>query len=1150
MKDNHPKSKKSRGFALISTIIIMSLLLLVAFGVINLSSVEARSNRTNRSNETAKANARLALMIAISELQEAVGPDQRITASGKHHFENPSHSHITGVYRSWGEDFDPLSRKTIDYDKEKRSEKDGGRFLNYLASNQDREALEYLNFADTGSFIDPVTLLGKNSLSAGAPVSDYLKAGKIILENSGAYAWSVMDDGQKARIDMNMQNFTDSTSIAEQSAVLGGAQRTALEKIQPDFNPVENTADKLLTLGQSNIGSKIDMKQFTHDLTTWSSSPMTSVTEGGLLRDLNLMTDLPKLPSAYLGKKIYSGGEKGIAPSDPNWNKIHSYSSLYKKMQSSTKPSIQAEVPQDYTPYSDKFEAELKPSSGIVLTPKIAKLQIVFSLLSRQMHQHWEPFFLKKTKDPRRRYLLHMVYSPIITLHNPYNVELKFDSMKLQFHNVPIAFKFFRNKKAQTHKFIPFNQLFKDQSEDSKTNKSFTMILKGKSTSDVPGGTITMKPGEVRVFSPYLPPGLTWHKDQRGDGVVYFDWRNDKTADFTAISGWRSETFGFDIDWITPANIDLPDNNDKTGVFSLRITDHIKVEYLPIAGTAAKNKFIISSEIMSGGKFKKSSLIKFNFGNKLAKILPAPDKKKYQYPQVGETPLTTWRIIQYSHTPIADYERIRAFCVFSAYAKTAKGGTIGGEEGRHAAKAWKFTSSSSPVVSIDYSKEHSAHHSHELNLEPLPGSADNYIEVDSQDRGNFITGHSPLNGIKFGTHYELPIAPIQSIAQLQHAGLANSGYLPKFDHPVANSSAHPLMPANKVKHLGKSGYDLLDHSYLLNHHLYDRFYCSSISAYKGGLFGKKGRDTKTVLRDYLRYNKPILNRQLIARVTGNKDVEAIVTEVTHPQEGYLKIANYQMMKGRFNINSLSIPAWKIILAGAYKNSFPVYDAKSGTVKTATNKAGALFSRFRLPNAMSNVNDKRARWAGYRELTDTQLEALATRIVAEVKERGPFLSLSEFVNRRLAGDAEMLNKGALQAAIDKTDINDVYKTDGIIITDAHIADHEYENPSAALGSSAAGAPGFLSQADLLTTLGNSISARSDTFTIRAYGETKGDNGEIVARAYCEAVVQRSPDYLDSDDENHISTAQLTSEINEKYGRKLFIVSFRWLSQDEI
>ena len=56
--------------------------------------------------------------------------------------------------------------------------------------------------------------------------------------------------------------------------------------------------------------------------------------------------------------------------------------------------------------------------------------------------------------------------------------------------------------------------------------------------------------------------------------------------------------------------------------------------------------------------------------------------------------------------------------------------------------------------------------------------------------------------------------------------------------------------------------------------------------------------------------------------------------------------------------------------------------------------------------------------------------------------------------------------------------------------------------------------------------------------------------MTARAWCEAVVQRFPEYLDEGDAPETTYAELTSEINETYGRKIRIVSFRWLNDNEI
>lgn len=93
------------------------------------------------------------------------------------------------------------------------------------------------------------------------------------------------------------------------------------------------------------------------------------------------------------------------------------------------------------------------------------------------------------------------------------------------------------------------------------------------------------------------------------------------------------------------------------------------------------------------------------------------------------------------------------------------------------------------------------------------------------------------------------------------------------------------------------------------------------------------------------------------------------------------------------------------------------------------------SRFTLPNAAGAKTDEftsdqteflRKRWEGARSLTAKEIEELANKIVLEVRQRGPFLSLGEFVNRRLESGGNGL-KGALQDAIDQTSINDSFKT---------------------------------------------------------------------------------------------------------------------------
>src|SRR4029078_7495744 len=101
------------------------------------------------------------------------------------------------------------------------------------------------------------------------------------------------------------------------------------------------------------------------------------------------------------------------------------------------------------------------------------------------------------------------------------------------------------------------------------------------------------------------------------------------------------------------------------------------------------------------------------------------------------------------------------------------------------------------------------------------------------------------------------------------------------------------------------------------------------------------------------------------------------------------------------------------------------------------------------------------------------------------------------------------------------------------------------PEAERGAAAYGIPGYVKQADILTPIAPLLSARSDTFIIRGYGEKTNATGTtVVARACCEAVVQRSKNYVDPS--LNMTALPVTGSINAIFGRHFEIVSFRWLS----
>jgi len=1227
----------------------MVLLSILAIGMLSLATVELRSLSRSDNAALARANAMLALKLAIGELQASAGLDQRVTAPGGILGDSTDQQRITGVWKA--NRLGPNSSDS-DFTKTKKT----NQFVKWLVSSPDRSKLEIEDFAKTspGSGTSVVDLVSAANLDDPKLV---VKAQKVRIRKTpgadptGSYAYAVLDEGVKARV--NLGTLSPAGSFASKSTALGSGQRPLLDGI-PGIGSVAAANVDLDNPGGRSLTSKMvslptaefaygstpnALKRKIHDLTSTSVGVLADVANGGLKRDLNSLADMKStggLPSEYANQKIYQQSFGTSIISDPSWDRALAWAGIFNNpnftkqtVAGTSVPTLTASAPAGWTAgtgkssggYTNPASATLSliDPPGAVLLPSVAKIQMSFALAARDIYRYndgdpklaantegvnpglhgpWDNIFQEDLNQSKKKvespydYLLHMIYSPIITLHNPYNVPLSFSDLRVEFVNVPFAFQVFKNGIPQTTAPVPFAQMYGNTTAGGQS-KRFGLKL-GVDSAGNPKPEILL-PGEVKTYSPNLPPDRSWQTEVTAQTKVFWDWGNrnmeddrenkNTTATDTSrgngIAGWNGTSVGYDLDFLCPGSTKAYTvETYGTSKFSrwdgvpLKKGDSIYVESTPMPDPKlSEKKFSVEMTLASGIATKSRStalIFSFNDPNDVPEVMmsknPQAKNLRIRAPKGTDT-WSTDQLFDHSTVTLRNIKNTRPIALFSAYAKTTAGGDPSGEEGIWVAKPFSFQNHTSVAIEQKLKSGHPSHYSHELALTRFPELGIGIQE--GTNRAKFITGHSDFRGRHFGSIYDVPLAPMQSLVSLNTAQLAAGTYLPHFSAPVGNSYAHPLLPASSVLIGGAAGYEYADHSFLLNVALFDTYYCSGLQSHASAAMDGDGKTRPALVSEFIAASEPgqslpspLPDPHLKAFFPGGMS-SADATAALNGNEGYRNAASIQMVEGAFNVNSVSVAAWKAVLSsmtGEEAMTLATPDSTSNASSLAkvslaamTDQKGGRFSRFRIPNGQAKRKDPDGFWRGPTDLTDSELTLLSEEIVKQVRERGPFLSMAEFVNRQLGTADEKTLAGALQTAIDKSGVNSgvsVSAAAGIQISGAQTADLQMPNAAALLGDSAQGAPGYLMQSDVLAVLGNNATVRSDTFTIRAYGEALDKTGNVTARAYCEAVVQRTPDYVDPSDKATVLPASLTSVANKDFGRRFQLVSMRWLSPDEI
>ncbi len=405
--------------------------------------------------------------------------------------------------------------------------------------------------------------------------------------------------------------------------------------------------------------------------------------------------------------------------------------------------------------------------------------------------------------------------------------------------------------------------------------------------------------------------------------------------------------------------------------------------------------------------------------------------------------------------------------------------------------------------------------------------------------GNFdLEGDTPGERMIGPVLFHIPRGELVSVGQLMHAELAKHVW--NSTYTVGNSYASPWIRPNEVDNT-EERYLISDQSWHANEALWDNWFFSTLNR-------------NTQLPDNSRLLP--LNAEPVA-VSNESDAAASL-----------------VIDGAFNINSTSVEAWKSLLGSLNRTQLQFSDLSDGPGTGATWESLAnpfprsawhtLFGAVRTEGDLEYET-----WRGLPELTAEQISAMAKRIVYELRNRGrPFRSLAQFINREYdrqpagasTGMRDPRRMGLLQRVLD-ADYGAEDRLDGEPLADIAINPQgdlsdridpaqAGANPmyiEAFQGLKAEGVPGYLMQGDLLQVLGPVLSARSDTFVIRAYGESRRTAGGTAASAVCEGVVQRLPDYVDPSLPPSAQPEENT--LNSRFGRRFRLISFRWLNDGE-
>lgn len=1190
------------GFALVACMMLVSLVLIIALGLVGLASIELRRAAVDSDTEQARANARLALMMAVGQLQWTLGPDQRVSASAEIIGENPAEPHWTGVWRTTR----PDGTSYLTRDDLAGGLGDSRWTENFKAADS---VMEWLVSGDAdpqtgadGGVSVPLHGSGDSASEVRAPLLAMKRSDGSV---SGHQAWWTGDLGIRANVQTTdpradlILNRKDSGSPAWFRVMSSQAADITMMAGGNEIPEVEiQRLASAPSISLTSVG-KSWARKHAMDFTVDSRGVIADVARGGLRRDLTAFFEsggdlpewrgLPGLGSDDPFVGVAEGAEiSRLRRAGPRFGLLRDWARMnvsFTGGETSTKlpdmlPVRGRSNPSAAMALANETPVLLAGNRSAAIQPILVEATL-FSQIST---------FRLPDSNPARFQLRNHHY-PRVVLWNPYNVELDFERAMIMIQGNGRQEMWTENEQTFGNGGI-FRSIGQWLSFEGGRSTAFN--ARGMALMDTEGYNdpymgsyyfvipkTRFAPGECLVFSParsaeydclsaYHEGTYDLNKNELSCEVPPDPSRSYYISG-TEIGGgipYKPVRFWFAPTpyWSINGRNGVENQSDDVRAVLKHIGDTRTINFADF--DRAPQLAVLSASLQYGAG--REPRIAWNRQERMpVEFLDSANPRPTVVPNVrtregirlrwfDEHPSNLINSGALAGTPhfeealLANWNPRASFIVRSPWDNIAgtipQSGTGGGP--------WFFGAYTRDLFDQAVSWDEqvpvfSAGRYHGNPFGPPQEGAGRYVIFDVPRAGTGVVSlaqlqHAKISELVWHPSYAIgnsladprlaladETAPPRSAALAENPTAAQKG---GFHEDQIGWSSDSQRSSSKGEWAAKArailgdvpGSDNLvyDLSFEANHALWDQYYLSTGSASEKSRF----------LTDSDQH--PLPNGRMRPVPASGATADKLAD--------FHQSAYHLMIDGAFNVNSTRVEAWKAMLASTRLSGL----AGEGNVP---------FRRvLDPPDAAWKSGDSThsdAVWSGSRELTPDEIHRLAEAITGEVRERGPFLSLADFVNRRLA-DNETGRLGALEAAIEKAGINSSLRDALPLDNQASLPDYRHPDniPNATRmeqtlkpSSKAWGAPAWLTQADVLQVIGPALSARSDTFVIRAYGDAVGTTGKVTARAWCEAVVQRIPEPLVPDASG--INPQRAPETGD-FGRRFIITSFRWLSEKEI